>query len=354
LDHKVDHENDLPTLLSETRRPPVDTHKRQLSQGTDICTQDLIERLDHHEHRLEQIVQQPSSQQVMTRTNTPALLEKLDGHALEVELLLQKGAAMLAGDDAISRHSTCESLTNQGEADNNSHSEDDEFSEADSTTASSSCGDSCSSSPRSFRLTSDDEDAQEQLRGLNIPAAQIMKLFDQMDFGGSGEISLEEFIDCCLRYSQGGMAERDLLQVHWDLRRQQTIKEQMQELQGDMKNHKEKWFQQLELVLNETRHQVQLVVQHADALSKQNREGRALGPESGSLECQIRSPQHASKSGEQRSTSSEQRWRSAEQQNGSLEKRSRSNPRNVIQQPDAWEEQSVPPIERHDKTRSIL
>lgn len=162
LDHKVDHENDLPTLLSETRRPPVDTHKRQLSQGTDICTQDLIERLDHHEQRLEQIVQQPSSQQVMTRTNTPALLEKLDGHALEVELLLQKGAAMLAGDDAISRHSTCESLTNQGEADNDSHSEDNEFSEADSTTASSSCGDSCSSSPRSFRLTSDDEDAQER------------------------------------------------------------------------------------------------------------------------------------------------------------------------------------------------
>merc|ERR1719316_1523354 len=114
----------------------------------------------------------------------------------------------------------------------------------------------------------EDEDAQDQLKGLNIPIAQIMKLFDQMDFGGNGEISLEEFIDCCLRYSQGGMAERDLIQVHWDLRHhiQQQIQDSMQEFQGDMMKHKARWFQQLEQVLAETRRQVQLVIQHSDAL----------------------------------------------------------------------------------------
>jgi hypothetical protein len=122
-----------------------------------------------------------------------------------------------------------------------------------------------------LEFLNEDQDAQDQLKGLNIPTAQIMKLFDQMDFGGSGEISLEEFIDCCLRYSQGGIAERDLLQVHWDLRRhvQQSIKESMQEFQTDMKNHKQKWFEQLEKVMSETRRQVELVVQHTGALNQE-------------------------------------------------------------------------------------
>jgi hypothetical protein len=140
------HEGDLPTLLSPSRRRPAHKHKRQLSQGTQL----VLDRLDHHEQRLEEIVQQPSGQQVMQRLSTRKLLEKLDEHALEVERLLQAGADMLAtGGSQINRF--------QLEFDH------DEFSEASGSTASS-CGDSCSgsSSPCSFRLISDDEDAEDK------------------------------------------------------------------------------------------------------------------------------------------------------------------------------------------------
>lgn len=181
----------------------------------------------------------------------------------------------------------------------------------------------------------EDADAQDQLKGLNIPTEQIMKLFDQMDFGGSGEISLEDFIDSCLHYSQGGIAERDLLQVQWDLRRhvQQSIRDEMQTFQAENKKHKQRWFEQLEQVLSETRRQVDLVVQHAGTLNREK-----------SSKCQSRSLEQESGRPE---TVGQRRSRSEEI--GASEQQSQT----VNQQLDAPEEQSQPPS-KITKVRSLL
>jgi len=116
---------------------------------------DLLDRLDHHEQCLEDIVHPSPSQRVMHRMNTGSLIEKLDKHSVEVERLLQEGASVLADGG----------LTNQCDLElecDCSFADVDDLSDTGSTTASS-CGDSSArSSPRSFVLASDDEVVQKK------------------------------------------------------------------------------------------------------------------------------------------------------------------------------------------------
>eukprot|EP00746_Dinoflagellata_sp_MGD_P011750 gnl/MRDRNA2_/MRDRNA2_124765_c0_seq1.p1 gnl/MRDRNA2_/MRDRNA2_124765_c0~~gnl/MRDRNA2_/MRDRNA2_124765_c0_seq1.p1 ORF type:complete len:589 (+),score=99.42 gnl/MRDRNA2_/MRDRNA2_124765_c0_seq1:150-1916(+) len=65
----------------------------------------------------------------------------------------------------------------------------------------------------------EDDDAKEQLSGLNVSAEQLLKMFDKLQVGDSEFVNVDKFIDTCLRYSQGGKIERDLLSVQWDLDR---------------------------------------------------------------------------------------------------------------------------------------
>merc|ERR1712118_349243 len=72
------------------------------------------------------------------------------------------------------------------------------------------------------QLLHSDDAAQQLLTDVGIPVDEFMKMYDRMDISGTSQVSLEEFIDGCLRYSQGARAQRDLLHVQWDIRRHIT------------------------------------------------------------------------------------------------------------------------------------
>jgi transposase len=124
-------------------------------------TQDLLDQLDHHEQQLEQIVEKPLRPRLTRRHSTHELLERLDEHNLKVEQLLHAGADLLAAGNQMGccTRSADWSKQSQLQDEDVCLSDDDAFDETSSTTASS-CGDLHSdlSSPRSFRLVSDDED----------------------------------------------------------------------------------------------------------------------------------------------------------------------------------------------------
>jgi len=168
------------SLEDASVRKPMRKHQRQLSYDS----QHLLDRLDEHERRLEQIVQpNPDKQGIrsLRRLDTPALLERLDMRSVEVEQLLQAGADLLASDDDVGCQAmTSEALSDKSQFrfDHDCHStEFEQFSETGSTTASS-CADSCSasSSPRSFILIDDDEENVFDGFSLSLAAEELKHL----------------------------------------------------------------------------------------------------------------------------------------------------------------------------------
>lgn len=175
LDRLDDHEKRMGQIVMGTQEllERLDDREQRTGQTVQlppssrvIGTQELLDRLEDHEQRMGQIVQLPPSPRVMHRQNTQNLIERLDEHTQEVQRLLHVGADLLADDGKLGCCTTFGDLSTQStaELDNSCLSIDvDEFGEASSTTASSN-EDLCSelSTPCSFRLVRDDEEAQRR------------------------------------------------------------------------------------------------------------------------------------------------------------------------------------------------
>lgn len=70
-----------------------------------------------------------------------------------------------------------------------------------------------------LQIIYDDPDALRKLESLHIPADQMLKMFKRLDINGEGEIVVGEFIDSCLRFSQGGEVEKSMLDVQYNLKK---------------------------------------------------------------------------------------------------------------------------------------
>lgn len=123
-------------------------------------------------------------------SDTHALIEKLDEHALNLKMLLQVGANVLGDDDQRGCRTTPGDPWSQTrlELDHCGWRTDGELSDASSTTAS-----SCGSSPRSFKLPGGVEDGQDKAvfeRFYLWLAAQELKCLHREIYAARKQISV--------------------------------------------------------------------------------------------------------------------------------------------------------------------